>query len=117
MGTGTRPPNAGKGRKKGVPNRATTEAREALAAVLRENAGLFQEWITAVAQGEKEPITKDGKPVLAEDGAPLMKWLRQPDPGYAMRLALDVAEFHIPRLARTELTGEFAVRGKLIIED
>jgi hypothetical protein len=117
VSTGTKPPNAGKGRKKGVPNKATTAAREALAALLRENAGLFQEWLTSVAKGEKEPRMEDGKPVLDEHGKPIMKWLRAPDPGYAMRLALDVAEFHIPRLARTEITGELAVRGTLIIED
>jgi len=28
---------------------------------------------------------------------------------------MDMAEYHIPKLARTELTGEIGIRGKLII--
>jgi hypothetical protein len=45
------------------------------------------------------------------------KWLRRPDPGYAVTLALNVAEYHIPKLARTEINGEIGIRGKLIISD
>ena len=44
-------------------------------------------------------------------------WLRRPDPGYAVTLALNVAEYHIPKLARTEINGEIGIRGKLIISD
>lgn len=108
---------AGPGRPKGRPNNATLGIREAFARVLDGNAENLPLWIASIAQGVKEPRMRDGKPVLGEDGEPLMKWLRQPDPGYATRLILDMAEYQLPKLARTELTGELAVRGKLIIED
>src|SRR5580658_3221651 len=92
---GTRPPNAGKGRKAGVPNKATARSREVLAKIFEDNVETLEVWLKAVADGEKEP-TADGV-----NG----KWLRRPDPGLAARLMLDLAEFHVPKLARNELTG------------
>jgi hypothetical protein len=107
----------GGGSRKGSPNKATADVRAAIAQLLEGNVGKFQEWLTAVAEGEKEPRVVDGKPVVDEGGKPLMKWLRPPDPGYALRLAMDVAEYHIPKLARTEINGEIGIRGRLIISD
>jgi hypothetical protein len=108
---------AGPGRPKGKPNNATMAVREAIARVLEGNTGNFSHWLASVAEGEKEPRMEDGKPVLDERGEPLMKWLRQPDPGAALKLAMDMAEYHIPKLARTEINGEIGIRGKLIISD
>ena len=108
---------SGGGSRKGVPNKATGDVRAAFALLLKRRADLFDAWIMAVAEGEKEPRVEDGKPVLDEQGEPIMKWLRRPDPGYAVTLALNVAEYHIPKLARTEINGEIGVRGKLIISD
>jgi hypothetical protein len=90
-----KPPNAGKGRKKGVPNRATADVREAIAMLLKRNTDKLEKWLHAVAEGEK---------VTREDGK--VRWLRMPDPGHALRLMSDLAEYHIPKLARTELTGK-----------
>lgn len=95
--------NRGKGRKPGVPNKSTQIVRDAIANVLESNAENFSRWLGAVAEGEKEPKVKDGKPVLGEDGQPLMKWLHKPDPGFAVQLAMGMAEYHIPKLARTEM--------------
>ena len=114
MKNGKRP---GGGSRKGVPNKATADVRAALALMLEGNVGKVEAWVREVAEGVKEPRTEGGKPVLGDDGQPLMKWLRAPDPGYATRLLLDVAEYHIPRLARTEINDEIGIRGKLIIGD
>lgn len=73
------PPNAGKGRVKGVPNKATKAAREAIAAFVDANAEKLQEWLDAMA--EESP--KD-----------------------AFNAFLALVEYHVPKLARVEHTGE-----------
>jgi hypothetical protein len=105
---GARP---GAGRPKGSPNKATKDVREAIAKVLEGNAENFSRWLASVAEGERE-----SEPVLDDDGLQALdangelkvewSWLRRPDPGTALKLAMDMAEFHIPKLARTELTGK-----------
>jgi uncharacterized protein (DUF2126 family) len=100
----------GPGRPKGCANKATATVRDAIARVLEGNVENFSRWLAAVAEGEKEtaPASEDGK---TAEGS----WIRKPDPGAALKLAMDMAEYHIPKLARTELTGEIGIRGKLII--
>ena len=73
------PPAAGIGRKKGIPNKATTNAREAIARLVDANTDQMQEWL--------EEIRK-------EQGA-MAAW----------RCMTDVLEYHIPKLARTEVSG------------
>ncbi len=77
---GTRPPNAGIGRKAGIPNKATTNAREAIARFVDGNTDKMQAWLEAIEQ-------KDG-------------------PQAAWRCLMDVVEYHVPKLARTEVTGK-----------
>jgi hypothetical protein len=84
---GTRPPNAGNGRPKGVPNKVTTEFRQTVQKLLESNADNIGRWLTLVAEG-------DG----SEKG--------QPDPGKALQLLAQLAEYAAPKLARTEHTGE-----------
>lgn len=67
------------GSRKGIPNKATQQAREAIAAFVDGNAGRLQAWLDAVAETEPER---------------------------AFSLFMDVVEYHIPKLARTEHTGE-----------
>jgi hypothetical protein len=96
---GTRPPNAGKGRKPGIPNRTTTDVREAIASLLQLNVENFSVWLGQVANGIQQP------PAEGADEPTEAKWLLRPDPGKALDLAMSMAEYHIPKLARTELTG------------
>lgn len=81
------PPNAGKGRPKGVPNRSTATVREAIANLLERNAEKMDEWLQLVAYGDDELGIK-------------------PAPDKALDIMQKMAEYHIPKLARTEVTGK-----------
>lgn len=70
----------GPGRPKGCANKATANAREAIARFVDGNADRVQGWLDAIA---------------AENG-PLM----------AFRCYTDMIEYHVPKLSRTELTGK-----------
>jgi hypothetical protein len=88
----------GPGRPKGMPNKATATVRDAIARVLERNVDNFSRWLESVAEGEKETST-------SETGESKTTWIRRPDPGQALKLAMDMSEYHIPKLARTELSN------------
>jgi hypothetical protein len=67
------------GRKKGTPNKATVTAREAIAAFIDGNAGNLQKWLDEVYRA---------------DG-----------PKAALACYNDLVEFHVPKLARTEISS------------
>ena len=77
----------GRGRPKGVPNRATTEFRDTIRALLENNATNVEKWLKEVAEGD---VTTD----------------RKPDPYKALDLMAKLAEYAAPKLARTELIGD-----------
>jgi hypothetical protein len=77
----------GPGRPKGVPNRSTAAVREAIARMAEDNAGRFAEWLEKVAKESPEK---------------------------ACDIYLKAIEYHIPKLARTEVTG--AENGPLTIK-
>ena len=68
------------GRPKGVPNRVTANAREAIARFVDGNAGKLNGWLDQIAE---------------EDGAKA-----------AFTCFMDVVEYHVPKLARLEHTGK-----------
>ena len=70
--------NAGKGRPKGAVNKSTAIVREAIANLLERNAPNMDKWLNEVAQD---------------------------DPYKALDLMNKLSEYHIPKLARTEVTG------------
>ena len=70
--------NMGKGRAKGVPNKSTQIVREAIANLLERNAPNMDRWLNEVAQD---------------------------DPYKALDLMNKLSEYHIPKLARTEISG------------
>lgn len=66
------------GRAKGVANKATTKVREAIAVFADANVEKLQGWLDRVATD---------------------------DPKSAITLYKDIIEYHIPKLARTEVSG------------
>jgi hypothetical protein len=74
-----KPPNAGRGRKLGVPNKATQSAREGIALLVEANIPKMSGWMTKI-EAEHGPLV-------------------------AMKVINDLLEFHVPKLQRTELTG------------
>jgi hypothetical protein len=91
---GFQPGNAG--RPPGTPNKATTAAREAIAKFVDGNAPRLQQWLDQVAHGVMDP----------DPTAPPGRFLIKPNPERAFEMAMSVVEYHVPKLARTELTGE-----------
>lgn len=70
------------GRPKGSPNKSTAKAREAVAKLVDGNAERLQEWLDDIAADEKQ------------------------GPAVAFKLLMDVMEYHVPKLARTEHVGD-----------
>lgn len=75
-------PANGGGSRKGIPNKTTQKAREAFAVFVEGNASKMQEWLEAVATDPRY------------------------GPKTAFELLLAVSEYHIPKLARTEMVGD-----------
>lgn len=94
---------SGQGRPRGIPNKATAEARAAIATFVDGNAHKLQDWLDVVANG-KPLLNKDGQPQYTDDG--VQKWEVKPDPDRAFTLFQSVIEYHVPKLARNELTGD-----------
>ena len=87
------------GRAPGTPNKATTDARQAIASFVDGNAHRLTEWLDKVAEGVKgTEVTKDGQAVEV--------FVVAPNPAKAFDLFQSVVEYHIPKLARMEMTGD-----------
>lgn len=86
------------GRQAGTPNKATNEARQAIASFVDGNAHRLTEWLDQVANGVKVIEQTD-------DGEVLEKYVVPPNPAKAFDMFQSVVEYHIPKLARTEHTG------------
>lgn len=80
-------PKSGGGSRAGIPNKATSDARQAIALFVDDNADKLHGWLNAVAEGDPENDIK-------------------PNPAKAFELFQSVVEYHIPKLARTEATVE-----------
>jgi hypothetical protein len=75
---GEKKPNQGK---RG-PGKATLKAREAIAKLVDGNTHRLEGWLDEIAADEKQ------------------------GPAVAFKLLMDVMEYHVPKLARHELTGK-----------
>ena len=65
------------GRKPGTPNKATADVRQAIALIVARNIGSFQGWLDKIAAK---------------------------DPAKAADIFVRIIEYHIPKLARTDVT-------------
>ena len=70
------------GRVAGVPNKSTALAREAIAKFVDGNSHKLQQWLDEIAMNEKL------------------------GPKVAFDCFMQVAEYHVPKLARTEHAGD-----------
>jgi hypothetical protein len=79
------------GRAPGSANKATKDARDAIGLFVDKNAHRLTEWLDAVANGD-----------------PLLDI--KPNPAKAFEMFQSVVEYHVPKLARTELAGDISVQ-------
>lgn len=86
----------GPGRKKGVPNKSTTEFRDTVKRLLENNSENVGKWLQSVAEGDPDAEVKA-------------------DPGKALDLLAKLAEFAAPKLSRSEVDAN--VKGSVSIVD
>ena len=81
------PPAAGRGRPKGAPNKTTQIVRDAIAMLAENNVPKLEQWLTQIAAD---------------------------NPTKAFELTLQLLEYNIPKLSRTEASiehsGEVGIR-------
>ena len=99
------------GRKAGVPNKSTKTAREAFALLVEGNVPKMQEWLDKVADGIKM-TDKDGNEIVKND---IPVYLVDPSPKDAIELVQKIAEYHVPKLARTEVVGDEKAPQRLVV--
>lgn len=87
------------GRAPGTPNKATQEARQAIASFVDGNAHRLTEWLDQVAAGVKVQEQ-------TEDGEIVEKYIVPPNPAKAFDMFQSVVEYHVPKLARMEVAGD-----------
>jgi hypothetical protein len=85
-----KPPNAGKGRVKGVPNKTTADVRAAIALVAQNKSADLERWLDQTANG----VRKRGK-----NGKLTQQFIVRPDPGKAAQIYLGAIEYHITELS------------------
>ena len=89
------------GRKAGVPNKVTQEAREAVKALLDANLPFLQTWLQNTAEGIMDDQTG--------------KYLVLPNPGKACDIVQNMVEYAVPKLARTEVVGDEKAPQRLVV--
>ena len=96
------PKRMGGGRPPGSPNKTTADARAAIAQFVEGNVHRLQEWLDQIARGVPR-VGPDGQQRYDDDGNPL--WVVPPNPEKAHNMFQSVIEYHVPKLARSEITG------------
>ena len=96
----TRP--KGSGRAAGTQNKITLTAKAAIAEFVDGNAHRLTGWLDQVANGSPL-LDADGKQVYDNEGN--MVYAIRPNPEKAFNLFQSVVEYHVPKLARSEISG------------
>ena len=89
------------GRKAGVPNKVTQEAREAVKALLDANLPYLQVWLQTTADGVFDDQTG--------------KYIVLPNPGKACDIVQNLVEYSVPKLARTEVVGDEKAPQRMVV--
>jgi len=101
MPRGGRRPGAG--RPRGAPNKLTSAARSAFLATFERLEPDLETWLNQVANGWDEEVQV--RPPGAKEPVTVIKRVGK-DPGKAADLLIRMAEYHFPKLGRTEVTGQ-----------
>lgn len=96
----TRP--KGSGRAAGTQNKITLTAKAAIAEFVDGNAHRLTGWLDQVANGTPL-LDAEGKQVYDNEGNKV--YLARPNPEKAFNLFQSVVEYHVPKLARSEISG------------
>jgi hypothetical protein len=83
--------------RKGVPNKATSDARAAIARFVDGNAHRLTLWLDQVANGVFDYY-------FDEEGLLKQRVIVEPDPGRAFDLYQKVIQYHVPKLAQVDST-------------
>lgn len=92
----------GSGRTPGTLNKVTLTAKVAIAAFVDGNAHRLTGWLDAVADGTPM-LDAQGRQVYDQDGNKV--YVTRPNPERAFNLFQSVVEYHVPKLARSEISG------------
>lgn len=92
----------GSGRQVGSVNKVTLTAKLAIAEFVDGNAHRLTGWLDAVAEGTPMLDTQ-GKQVYDQEGNKV--YITRPNPERAFNLFQSVVEYHVPKLARSEISG------------
>ena len=92
----------GSGRAKGTQNKITLTAKAAIAEFVDGNAHRLAGWLDDVANG-RLMFDKDGNQVYDSQGNVVYEI--RPNPEKAFNLFQSVVEYHVPKLARSEISG------------
>ena len=92
----------GSGRAVGTQNKITLTAKAAIAEFVDGNAHRLAGWLDQVANG-RLLMDKNGKQVY--DGQGNTVYEIRPNPEKAFNLFQSVVEYHVPKLARSEISG------------
>lgn len=84
------------GRRAGIPNKATADARRAISEFVDGNAHRLTEWLDAVAAGVTTEDPETGE----------KKYIVPPNPAKAFDMFQSVVEYHVPKLQRMEVAGD-----------
>ena len=80
--------------------RSTHQARRAIADFVNDNADNLSDWLHRVAYGVPK-IDRDGAVIYDAQGS--IVYLLKPDPGAAIKAVADIAEYHLPKLSRSDV--------------